>query len=236
MIYINHSKQAIFIHIPKTGGTYIGPTLEKYYGFTSYLQLLHNRRPDHESYCGVKHFKKVLTGNRTYDFSFFNKAIGILVYCKTSPFLSNMMNMTDEKWRTYKKFCFIRNPYTRALSGWKHMNIKLNRNMEFYDYINQNPYNVTDIEYGHVFMSQKRQIQDESGNCGVDIIGRFEYLEEDFQEILQSLGFDKIIHKVERKNVSNEEGSDKVLYEARTVEKLNEIFKDDFESFHYIAV
>ena len=40
MIYINHEKKAIFIHIPKTGGSYIGPTLVRYYGFLSYLDLI----------------------------------------------------------------------------------------------------------------------------------------------------------------------------------------------------
>jgi hypothetical protein len=62
----------------------------------------------------------VLTGNPVYDTSFFNKLVGLLVYCKTSDYLNEAMNMTDEKWNTYTKFCFIRNPYTRALSGWKH--------------------------------------------------------------------------------------------------------------------
>ena len=52
MIYINHKLQAIFIHIPKTGGSYIGPTLVKHYGFTSYLNVMSGRRPDHEEICG----------------------------------------------------------------------------------------------------------------------------------------------------------------------------------------
>jgi hypothetical protein len=65
MIYINHDVKAIFIHIPKTGGTYIGPTLEKYYGFKSYLKLLQNRRPDHNNVCKSSLFRKVLTGNNT---------------------------------------------------------------------------------------------------------------------------------------------------------------------------
>ena len=88
MIYINHEKKAIFIHIPKTGGTYIGPTLEKYYGFKSYLSLIHRRRPDHNIICNVRNFRKILTGNKSYDNSFFNKMCGLLVYCKTSDFLN----------------------------------------------------------------------------------------------------------------------------------------------------
>lgn len=235
MIYINHEKKAIFIHIPKTGGSYIGPTLVKYYGFISYLPLIHCRRPDHNIVCRTKDFRRVLTGNPKYDNSFFNKTIGLLVYCKTSKYLNDEMNMDEEKWETYTKFCFIRNPYDRALSGWKHFNIVLKMNIDFNSYISKQNliHSVSDIEYGHIFMSQKRQIEDINGLCGVNLIGRFEHLEHDFKIILNQLGFDKIYHPVEKVNVSNEDGAEDIILERKTIIKLNELFTDDFEMFHY---
>ena len=50
MCSINHDKKAIFIHINKTGGSYIAGSLEKYYGFTTYYL----KRPDHEQFCFIK--------------------------------------------------------------------------------------------------------------------------------------------------------------------------------------
>lgn len=235
MIYINHDKKAIFIHIPKTGGSYIGPTLVKYYGFTNYLPILNKRRPDHESYCQTELFTKVLTKIERYDTSFFNKKHGLLEYCKSSEYLNKMLNMDEHKWETYTKFCFIRNPYERALSGWNHLRQILPISKNFYDYIN-NPNivnTISDIEYGHIFMSQKTQIQNMNGECGVNIIGRFEHLENDFRIILKHLGFKNIIHPNEKKNVSNKSGYKNIILEKIVIQKLNELFADDFEMFHY---
>jgi hypothetical protein len=233
MIYINHQKKAIFIHIPKTGGTYIGPTLVKYYGFTSYLHIISKRRPDHDAICKTRYFKMILTGNPTYDNSFFNKLVGLLVYCKTSDYFNDIMNMTEEKWNTYTKFCFIRNPYDRALSGWKHIDTIFNLKSVFSNYLSQNKYNITDIEYGHIFMSQKTQIQDVDGTCGVDLIGRFENLENDFICILHKIGFEKILHTPKKENVSNKTGSENYVFEKISIKIMNEIFADDLEMFHY---
>lgn len=235
MIYINHNKKAIFLHIPKTGGSYIGPTLVKYYGFTSYLSVIVNRRPDHNELCKTRLIQSKQTGNKLYDTSFFNKLVGLLIYCKTSDYLNTKMKMDETKWNSYTKFCFIRNPYDRVLSGWKHFNIILNKNSDLFTYINQNPFttNISDIEYGHIFMSQKKQIEDSNGECGVDLIGRFEHLEEDFKTILKRIGFDKILHIETKKNVSNENPNNPIAFETKTIKRINELFVEDLELFHY---
>jgi len=142
------------------------------------------------------------------------------------------MNMDEEKWNNYIKFCFIRNPYDRTYSGWKHMNIVLNKSADFYNYISQNKYNVSDIEYAHVFMNQKTHIQDIDGNCGVNIIGKFESLEEDFRKILSQLEF-IIVHREKKVNVSNTEGSDNLQMDIKTIRRLNEICQEDLDTFHY---
>lgn len=233
MIYINHEKKSIFIHIPKTGGSYIGPTLVKYYGFKSFLDLITRRRPDHDIVCKTHLFKQTNTGNQIYDNSFFNKYLGILLYCKTSEYLNEKMQMNHEKWDTYIKFCFIRHPYERAISGWKHFNKVLNKNMDFYKYISINKYLVTDIEYGHIFMQQYSQIQNIDKTCGINIIGKFETLEDDFRLILKIIGFEKINHVITKSNVSNEDGSTNFVLDNKTINVLNELFKDDLELFHY---
>jgi hypothetical protein len=231
MIYINHEKKAIFIHIPKTGGSYIGHTLEKYYGFTSYLSLMYRKKKDHNILCKQP---QIISGNKIYDNSFFNREIGIFSYFKTCDEYNDIMNMNDEKWNTYTKFCFIRNPYDRALSGWNHFNKILNLNIDFHDYLLDEK-NVSDIEYGHIFMNQTSQITNEKKVCGVDIIGRFEYLEEDFRVILEKFGFN-IIHPVKKVNVSNQLGSENIVLERKTVNLLNNLFKEDFDNLHYVVI
>jgi hypothetical protein len=82
-------------------------------------------------------------------------------------------------------------------------------------------------------MSQKTQMQDVDGSCGVDLIGRFENLEDDFVSILHHIGFSKIVHTPKKENVSNKMGSENYVFEKIVIQKLNALFADDLSLFHY---
>ena len=230
MIYINHELKAIFIHIPKTGGSYVGTVLEKYYGFTSYLQLLNSKRPDHNEVCNVKE-TDVKTGIPRYDNSFFNKVLGLIVYAKTSRYMNHMMNMNDEKWTTYTKFCFVRNIYSRLYSGWNHIKqvmppTALCNRLSLEEYLNLPISQISNIEYVHVFMPQSSFMEDENGNCFIDIIGKFETLENDFVHILRKIGITKIIHKKQMINASKNKGR-LPLPTNKLITTVNRLFRKD---------
>ncbi len=217
MCSINHDKKAIFIHINKTGGSYIAGTLEKYYGFeTFYL-----KRPDHDVFC---HNKRPNTKQKYYE----NRVHGVYNYYKTSQALNNRMKMTPQKWDEYFKFCFIRNPYDRIISGWNHLGKKI----PFKQYVHMRNM-VGDMEYIHVFMPQIRHMINFKNEIQMNFIGHFENLENDFLFVLYHLGFNLPIHDpVVRVNVKKHKKYTE-YYDQLTLNKVNQILKDDFDRFDY---
>ena len=216
MCSINHDKKAIFIHIPKTGGSYIAEILSKNYGFKSYYL----QRLDHKIFC--------LGKDESVD-KHENKIHGTLMYYKTSPYINKIMNMDDNKWNTYFIFTFVRNPYDRIVSGWNYVN---KYNIPFKKYINIGN-NVNAYDYWHVFMSQIRHIISNNGKIRADYIGKFEDLESNLRYVLNKLGFHRIIHKLFLKNEKKHKNYKLYYEDTSIIQKVNIIVEEDLKNLDY---
>jgi len=225
MCSINHEKKSIFIHIPKTAGIYVRENLSNYYGF----ELFCLKRPDHIKIC-----KTDVKLNKNNQLCFCNKALSVLNYYKTSKHLSDLMDMDEEKWNTYYKFCFVRNPYDRIVSAWNYtcqteqLNISFNKYLKLKDIVNEN-------EYFHVFFPQSKQLLNDKNEICFDFIGKYENLEDDLKKILITIGFkeDEINHTKMAKNKRPHKSKNILIKDQETLEMVNEICNSDFEILDY---
>jgi hypothetical protein len=217
MCSINHNKKAIFIHIPKNGGSYISEILSKNYGFKNYYL----QRPDHKQFCLGKDSSVHMHENKIH---------GTLMYYKTSPYINKIMNMDQNKWNTYFIFTFIRNPYDRIVSGWNYVN---KYNISFENYINFN-YKDNSYNYWHVFMSQSRHIIGDNGKINVQFIGKLENIEHDLTIILNRIGgYPNKLHSPFKKNSKKHDDYKKYYINNNVLNKVNFLMKEDFENFDY---
>ena len=215
MCSINHDLKAIFIHVHKTGGSYVASVLKQYYGFETYYL----KRPDHDKFClnRIKNPKQ-----KNYE----NRVHGVYVYYKTSVELNKRMGMTPQKWDSYYKFTFIRNPYDRMISGWNHMNPSI----PFSKYVLLK-HCVPDMEYIHVFMNQVRHVVNERGQILVQFIGRFESLEEDLDRVLTNLGVYYRIHNPYQRVNKHEHAHYSTYYDTATLQIVNTLIAEDLRAF-----
>jgi hypothetical protein len=192
--------------------------LHKYYGFKNYY--LH--RPDHDKFCfSKKKTKKYI--------NYENRIHGVLAYYKTSPYINKKMGMTPQKWDSYYKFCFIRNPYDKIVSAWYHVN---RYNIPFSNFLNLKDV-CNDVEYMHTFMPQVRNIINDQGRISINFIGHFENLEDDFQSVLKNIGVKNISHEVEKKMNKRDHKPFYEYYDQETLDKVNILLKEDFEKLDY---
>lgn len=256
MLSISDKHKAIFYHIHKTGGTYIKFILEHYYDFNCFLTNI-NLKKKHISIIEKFQKERYLTIEKT------QVDINELIDVKTNFFkliimnkmtgnLGTIINLQDislEKWQTYFKFTFVRNPYDKVISSYefykqKKFDNKINQAIlkpectftEFYT--NFLKYDTDLFIHTHAYESQYNMIKNTINDIQIDYVAKYENINEEIINILKKIGipkYTKHLHLIDEQYKTNTSKKNKITtyFTEESLETINILFHDDFEHFGY---
>ena len=138
--------------------------------------------------------------------------------------------------KEYFKFSFVRNPYDRLYSSYADFKYSLGHNWAapikqkktFKEFVMDLPKS----DYRN-FIHLQPQIDyiTIDGKIGLDFVGRFENLQEDFKKVEELLG---IPHKpLTKERYSPKVQADPKIYDQQMLEVVRDIYKQDFEELGY---
>lgn len=207
---------AIFIWIPKTGGTSINSVLLNHFDPN---QLPPIRKLGHKN---ARAYEGTLSGG---------------VSCIGHAHLPSVVDTIVDRnyYQRAFKFCFVRNPWDRLLSLFINIRKRLQRNgiLSFDAFVETLSKGIYPVGPHHRRRwSQANPCTEwimQEGCCKVDFIGRFERLEKDAHYVFNKLG---IKAEMPHKNVGQHEHY-REYYSTKTKDRVAEIYRRDIELFGY---
>ena len=215
---IHHNLKTIHIHIPKTGGTSVNET------------IFNKKELDIK-----KVNKKIFYGNLIHVNNYFYE-----LDHSTINFLKKNHN---NYFKSYFKFCYVRNPYSRIVSEYLFCKEKFSRFITntntFEDFVLElkEKFNnvMENIELNHWLVShyipQYYFIYDNNNKCCIDYIGRFEKINSYWKQIAKRI---KIKKNLKRSNVKSSFKYDwRTFYNEDLKNIIYDLYKIDFKTFNY---
>lgn len=131
----------------------------------------------------------------------------------------------------YTSFAFVRNPwdwqvslYHFMLKDINHFQHNIVKDMSFDEYLEWRVNE--DLSFQYSFLSDNGDLD---GEVNLSFIGKYEYLESDFNFIMNELGIDE---KIPHYNKSNHRDY-KTYYDEKSKKLVENVFKKDIEFFGY---
>ena len=208
---INFDKKIIYVHFHKTSGCFIQDLLSSDFDFIM---------------CNFLSCDDINV--------YANKHVGIY---RNFLKLSYLVTIKPEEIKDYYFFTFVRNPYTRFISGWNYIKGKYNSPLlETLSGTIDNKDIINPVSYAHIFLSQYDMSRDEEGNINMNFIGKFENLIEDLTIVLSKFYENPIIEDKKVNENPIKYGNYRQYYTPEILSFVNEWFSKDFEMFGYNKV
>ena len=240
MILINHDLKAIYIQIPKCGENYICDILTNFYNFEVFMKITRDDIVDF-----FDNDEQLINSLEFYNSNMKSiRKMGFLRYALNNEDSDNLQNMDSDKWKEYYKFTFVRNPYEKFYSI-----LSCYKNKKFNDDVNsfhsdknlllENKELCSNYMYCMTFINQYEHLLDYTDNLNMQFIGSVEYLDRDLLIILNQLGVKDVRHfqYLEQNNKNsfyyNNFSEFNSFYDNEILNKINELFKTDFDCFGY---
>lgn len=215
---ISHEHECVFVHIPKCGGTSMMQVFLDDLGLTMEQRAPLLLRPRAEGELGPPRMAHL----RARDYV-------------------RLHHLSQKLWDSYYTFSVTRDPYTRAASAYRYLN--LDQRMPFRRYVNRHLTGaVRDAEHRHHWFLRPQVdfVTDESGAVMVDDLYRLEELDARFVELARKsrLGATVLPHENRTDNRAQDDTvEDGVRHPAEWTPDLRarvaELYAEDFERFDY---
>jgi hypothetical protein len=155
-------------------------------------------------------------------------------------------NITNDIWKNYFKFTFVRNPYDRYLSGYLSLKNRtfpddIISNLDIYTLLN-NCDKVGNGKFFKIFINQFDHLIDYNNELNMQFIGDVENLDSNLIKVLNVLGIKNFKHL----DIENYDSNSffkmfyiditKTNYDLLTDEiilKINDVFENDFKYFNF---
>jgi hypothetical protein len=159
-----------------------------------------------------------------------------------------LINTSLTKWKTYFKFCVVRNPYDRAISSYEFLKQRdkdprlhpvLNKEECDFKYLftHEEDLSHNSFMYFHAYASQVTILKDNLYGIKMDYIAKYENLEEEIIHILQKMGITEFPHlQLVKDNITLNKTKKKSIdtyFDQEMLQIINEKFKEDFKAFGY---
>lgn len=210
---ISHKNKCIFIHIPKTAGS----SFNKFYFSEKNLNW---QKPNYELLYGWCPKRKIHLQHAT------------------SQQLIELELISEKHWKEYFKFTFTRNPWDRAYSDYLWMKKDRKINDSFENYITRSGKfkevlnNDSNMTYRGDHLTSQSSFFDLQGEYKLDFVGKFEDLINGIENINKRLNI-KSEFNIHKKKNKNRYKHYSFFYTKSYKKYVDEIFKEDIESFGY---